>query len=160
MTTRPAYGSVVAAARPAVILLVEDDPADQELTRRALAEGRIANELIIVDDGEQAVDYLLRQGPYANPATSPRPDLVLLDLNLPRLDGRQVLQRIRADPRVDKLPVVVLTTSKQEQDILHSYALAANSYIVKPVDVDQFMQVIRSLEEYWFAIVVLPPEEP
>ena len=145
--------------RPAVILLVEDDRGDQELTRRALEEGKIQNELHVVEDGEEALNYLFRRGKYKDPATSPRPDLVLLDLNLPRVDGRQVLAEIKQHPELRRLVVVVLTTSQQESDILHSYELGVNSFIVKPVDMNQFFRTIRALEEYWFEIVVLAPKE-
>ena len=143
--------------RPAIILLAEDDPGDQELTRRALEEGAIRNELHIVTDGEAALDYLFRRGKYQNPATSPRPDLLLLDLNMPKVDGRQVLQRVRADTNLRRLAVVVLTTSQHEEDIIRTYELGANSYITKPMELRQFMQVIQALETYWFQIVVLPP---
>lgn len=141
--------------KTAVILLVEDDPADQELTRRALDEGKVRNELRIVSDGEQALDYLFRRGRYADPALSPRPDLILLDLNLPKLDGRQVLENIRLTPELRRIAVVVLTTSNQEEDIVRSYDLGANSYITKPVDLSQFLRVVQALQEYWFEIVVL-----
>jgi CheY-like chemotaxis protein len=138
-------------------LLAEDDPGDQELTRRALEEGAMRNELHIVTDGEAALDYLFRRGKYQNPATSPRPDLFLLDLNMPKVDGRQVLQRVRADTDLRRLAIVVLTTSQHEEDILRTYELGANSYITKPMELRQFMQVIQALETYWFQIVVLPP---
>jgi CheY-like chemotaxis protein len=143
--------------RPAIILLAEDDPGDQELTRRALEEGAMCNELHIVTDGEAALDYLFRRGKYQNPATSPRPDLLLLDLNMPKVDGRQVLKRVRADTDLRRLAVVVLTTSQHEEDIIRTYDLGANSYITKPLELRQFMQVIQALETYWFQIVVLPP---
>jgi len=144
--------------KPALILLVEDDRGDQELTRRALQEGKIQNELRIVEDGEEALSYLFRWGKYKDPATSPRPDLLLLDLNLPRVDGREVLERIREDSTLRRMAVVVLTTSRQEEDILRSYEVGCNSFITKPVGMDQFIRVIRALEEYWFQIVVLPPK--
>ena len=145
-------------AKPAIILLVEDDRGSQELTRRALGEGKIRNELRIVEDGEEALAYLFRRGKYKDPATSPKPDLLLLDLNLPRVDGREVLEQIRADSKLRRMAVVVLTTSRQEEDILRSYELGCNSFITKPVDMNQFMQVIQALERYWFQIVVLPPK--
>jgi CheY-like chemotaxis protein len=148
----------VKKAKPATILLVEDDRGDQELTRRALGEGKIRNELRIVEDGEEALAYLFRRGKYEDPTTSPRPDLLLLDLNLPRVDGREVLEQIRADSKLRRMAVVVLTTSRQEEDILRSYELGCNSFITKPVDLNQFMQVIQALEKYWFQIVVLPPK--
>jgi CheY-like chemotaxis protein len=143
--------------RPPIILLAEDDPGDQELTRRALEEGKIRHELHIVQDGEEALDYLFRRGKYQNPLTSPQPDLLLLDLNMPKIDGRQVLKRIRADADLRRLAVVVLTTSQQEDDVLRTYDLGANSYITKPVELQRFMQVIQTLETYWFQIVVLSP---
>jgi CheY-like chemotaxis protein len=145
-------------ARPAVILLAEDDRGDQELTRRALEEGKIRNDLRVVEDGEEALAYLYRRGKYKDPATSPRPDLLLLDLNLPRIDGRQVLEKIRSDSKLRRMAVVVLTTSRQEEDILRSYELGCNSFITKPVGMEQFIRVIHALEEYWFQIVVLPPK--
>ncbi|UCB51644.1 MAG: response regulator [Candidatus Zixiibacteriota bacterium] len=143
--------------KPAVILLAEDDPGDQELTRRALEQSRIRNELYIVEDGEEALNYLLRRGKYEDPASSPKPDLMLLDLNMPKMDGKQLLEQMRADPNLRRIPVVALTTSKQENDIIHTYDLGANSYIVKPVDMDQFVSAIKVLKDYWFQIVVLPP---
>jgi CheY-like chemotaxis protein len=145
--------------RPAVILLAEDDLGDQELTKRALKEGKIENELYIVNDGEEALDYLFRRGRYTDPKTSPRPDLFLLDLNMPKLDGRQVLEQICSIHELRNIRVVVLTTSHQEEDITRSYDLGVHSYITKPVDLDQFFNVIRTLEEYWFQIVVLPPKD-
>jgi two-component system response regulator len=145
------------SGRPAIILLAEDDPGDQELTRRALEEGAMRNELHIVTDGEAALDYLFRRGQYQNPAISPRPDLLLLDLNMPKVDGRQVLKHVRADTTLRRLAVVVLTTSQHEEDIIRTYELGANSYITKPLELRQFMQVIQALETYWFQIVVLPP---
>ena len=145
-------------AKPAVILLAEDDRGDQELTRRALEGAKIRNDLRIVEDGEEALAYLHRRGKYKDPATSPRPDLLLLDLNLPRVDGREVLERVRADSKLRRMAVVVLTTSRQEEDILRSYELGCNSFITKPVGMDQFIRVIQALEEYWFQIVVLPPK--
>jgi len=145
-------------AKPSIILLVEDDRGSQELTRRALDEGKIRNDLRIVEDGEEALAYLFRRGKYKDPATSPRPDLLLLDLNLPRVDGREVLEQIRADSKLRRMAVVVLTTSRQEEDILRSYELGCNSFITKPVDINQFIRVIQALERYWFQIVVLPPK--
>ncbi len=144
-------------AKPAVILLAEDDRGDQELTRRALEAGRVRNELRIVEDGEEALAYLFRRGKYKDPASSPRPDLLLLDLNLPRVDGREVLERVRADSRLRRLAVVVLTTSRREEDILRSYELGCNSFITKPGAMDQFIRTIQDLEEYWFQTVILPP---
>lgn len=145
--------------KPVIILLAEDDPGDQELTRRALNEGKIANDLHIVSDGEQALDYLYRRGKYEDPSSSPRPSLILLDLNMPIIDGRQVLSEIKSDPKLSVIPVIALTTSKQETDILKSYQHGVNSYITKPVNIDEFIAVIMSLEDYWFRIVRIPKEE-
>ncbi len=145
-------------SRPATILLVEDDPGSQELTRRALGEGKIRNELRIIGDGEEALAYLFRRGKYKDPATSPRPDLLLLDLNLHRVDGREVLEQIRADAKLRRMAVVVLTASRDEEDILRSYELGCNSFIQKPLDMNQFINVIQTLKDYWLQIAVLPPK--
>ncbi|CCK79302.1 response regulator [Desulfobacula toluolica] len=142
--------------RPAVILLAEDDLGDQELTRRALAEGKIKNELHIVQDGEEAIDYLFRRGKYTDPETSPWPDLFLLDLNMPKIDGRRVLAEIKTRKDLPHLAIVVLTTSSQEEDILRSYDLGVKSFITKPVDFTKFIDLIHALENYWFQVVVLP----
>ena len=140
----------------AVVLLAEDDPGDQELTRRALQEDVLRTTLYVVSDGEETMDFLLRRGDYDNPAAAPRPDLLLLDLNMPKLDGRQVLQQIRKDEGLRSLPVVVLTTSKQEEDVIRSYELGCNSFITKPVGVEAFMRTVRELGSYWFELVTLP----
>lgn len=142
--------------RAAVILLAEDDKGDQELTKRALLQGKIKNDLYIVENGEEALDYLFRRGKYSDPETSPWPDLFLLDLNMPKKDGRQVLEELKQHERFDALATVVLTTSKQEEDILRTYKLGIKSYIAKPVDFSQFTEVILALQNYWFKIVVLP----
>ncbi len=142
---------------PAVILLVEDDPGDQELTRRALDAGGMPYELHVVQDGEEALDYLFRRGKYRDPRLSPRPDLILLDLNMPRVDGRQVLRHIRADPGLRRLAVVVLTTSRLEEDVTSTYDLGANSYITKPAELQRFLQMMQTLGTYWFQVAVLPP---
>ncbi len=142
----------------AVILLAEDDPADQELTRRALELGKIDNELYIVCDGEQALDYLYRRNAFSDPAKAPFPDLLLLDLNMPRIGGKQVLEKIRKDPTFKFLRTIVLTTSNQEKDIVESYGLGVSSFITKPVDPDQFFKAVTTLREYWFQIVKLPPK--
>jgi CheY-like chemotaxis protein len=150
---------VVTEAKPAVILLVEDDRGDQEITKRALESGKIRNDLHIVEDGEAALDYLLRRGQFSSPDMAPRPDLVLLDLNLPKVDGRKVLEVIRSTPDLKSLVVVIMTTSKQEEDIVRSYELGVNSYITKPVGFDQFAKIIKDVGRYWFQIVVLPPSK-
>jgi two-component system, chemotaxis family, response regulator Rcp1 len=136
------------------ILLIEDSPSDAELTVEALREAKLRNHLSIVEDGVLAMEFLRRQGPYAN---APRPDLIMLDLNLPRKDGREVLAEIKADPDLQSIPVVVLTTSRAEQDIMRSYNLHANCYVTKPVDFDRFVEVVHSIESFWLYIVTLPP---
>lgn len=145
--------------RLAVILLAEDDPGDQELTRRALEDDVIRVDLRIVSDGEEALDYLRHRGAYAAAASAPRPDLILLDLNMPRLNGREVLQHLKHSPDLCRIPVVVLTTSQQEADIVSTYDLGCNSYVQKPVDIDQFIDVVRKMGNYWFEIVTLPKTE-
>jgi len=135
------------------ILLVEDSPGDARLTREALAEGKLKNVLHLVEDGEQALAFLRGEDGYAD---APRPDLVLLDLNLPRVDGREVLAEMKADPDLKRIPVVVLTTSSADEDVLRAYELAANCYITKPVDLDKFLGVVRSIEEFWLTVVRLP----
>jgi two-component system, chemotaxis family, response regulator Rcp1 len=136
------------------ILLVEDNPGDARLAQEALKEGRMTSRLKVVVDGVEAMAYLRREGQYA---AAPRPHMVLLDLNLPRKDGRQVLAELKVDDDLRRIPVVVLTTSQAEQDILRSYDLHANCYITKPVDLDRFIAVVRSIEEYWCSVVTLPP---
>ena len=145
------------SARPIEILLVEDNPGDVRLTREALNEGHVRNNLTVAKDGAEALAMARREPPYD---AAPRPDLMLLDLNLPRLDGRQVLAEMKADPELRRIPVVVLTTSKAEEDVLRSYDLHANSYITKPVDFDQFIKVVQSIEEFWLTIVTLAPLLP
>jgi two-component system response regulator len=137
------------------ILLVEDNPGDVRLTREALKDSKILNRLSVVGDGMEAMAFLRREGEYAD---VPRPDLVLLDLNLPKKDGRSVLKEIKEDPILRRIPVVILTTSLSEQDIIKTYDLYANCYINKPVDLDQFINVVKSIESFWFSIVKLPPE--
>lgn len=146
--------AVAEAVRPVEILLVEDNEGDVRLTREALREGHLRNRLHVVEDGEKALDFLFRRGDYAD---APRPDLILLDLNLPRRDGREVLAEIKADASLKRIPVVVLTTSRAEEDLARSYDLHANCFITKPVDFDQFIQVVKTIENFWFTIVVLPP---
>ncbi|MBF0311001.1 MAG: response regulator [Magnetococcales bacterium] len=139
--------------QPIELLLVEDSPGDVDLTREALADSRIANRLHVVEDGEQAIDFLEKRGRFASAV---RPDLVLLDLNLPRKDGREVLQYIKRNPDLATIPIVILTTSRAEEDILKTYELHANCYITKPVDIDQFFSVIKSIEDFWLTVVKLP----
>jgi CheY-like chemotaxis protein len=138
------------------ILLVEDNPGDVRLTREALREGKVRNNLSVAADGVEAIAYLRKEGEHADAV---RPDLILLDLNLPRKDGREVLQEIKADPALRNIPVVVLTSSQAEEDIVRAYDLHANCYVTKPVDLDQFIRVVESIEDFWFTIVKLPPEQ-
>ena len=138
------------------ILLVEDNPGDVRLTQEALKEAKVMNELSVVSNGEEALSFLRRRGSFSS---APRPDLIMLDLNLPRMDGREVLAQIKADPDLKRIPVVILTTSSAEKDILVTYNLHANCYITKPVDLDQFLEVVKSIESFWMAIVRLPPNE-
>ena len=146
-----------AAIRPVEILLVEDHPGDVRLTREALIEGKILNNLNVAQDGIKALAFLQRKGEYAH---APRPDLIFLDLNLPRLDGRELLAIIKEDPDLRRIPVVVLTTSAAEQDVLQSYDLHANCYVTKPVDLDRFITAVKSIESFWITVAKLPPEEP
>jgi chemotaxis family two-component system response regulator Rcp1 len=135
------------------ILLVEDNPADARLTREVFEGGRLTTHLNVVADGEEALAFLRREGPYAE---SPRPKLVLLDLNLPRKDGREVLQELKSDATLSRIPVIVLTTSAAEADILHSYDLQANCFITKPLDLDEFFDVVRAIEDFWLTTARLP----
>jgi CheY-like chemotaxis protein len=140
-------------ARPIEILLVEDNPGDVRLTVEGLNEGKVHNNLHVAKDGVEALAFLRKEGDYSDAV---RPDLILLDLNLPRKDGREVLADIKADPDLKTIPVVVLTTSRAEQDVLHSYQLQANCYITKPVDLEQFIHVVKSIEDFWLTVVTLP----
>ena len=140
---------------PVEILLVEDNPGDVRLAREGLSECKIRNNLHVVEDGVKAMAFLRRQAEYAK---APRPDLVLLDLNLPRKDGREVLREVKEDEKLRTIPVVVLTTSKADEDILKSYSLHANCYVTKPMGLQQFLDVVRSIEDFWFTIVKLPPK--
>jgi two-component system, chemotaxis family, response regulator Rcp1 len=140
--------------KPIEILLVEDNPGDARLTREALAHSKVKNNLHHAKDGEEAIAFLRRQGPYAD---APTPDLVLLDLNLPRRDGREVLEDIKNDPALMTIPVVILTSSQAEEDILRSYRLHANCFITKPVDLEQLTKVVQGIEQFWFTLVRLPP---
>jgi chemotaxis family two-component system response regulator Rcp1 len=141
--------------KPIEILLVEDNQGDVRLTREALKEGKVLNTLHVARDGVEGLAFLRHEGKYAQ---EPHPDIILLDLNLPRMDGRELLEIIKTDPKLRRIPVVILTTSKSEEDILKTYDLHANCFITKPVDLDQFMNMIRSMEEFWFMIVKLPPD--
>ncbi|MEW5743943.1 MAG: response regulator [Nitrospirota bacterium] len=143
-------------ARMIEVLLVEDNPGDVRLMQEALKEAKVVNHLTIATDGEEAMSFLRREGRFSS---APQPDVILLDLNLPKKDGREVLSEIKEDPALKHIPVVVVTTSKAEEDILRSYNLHANCYITKPVDLDQFIKVVKSIENFWFSIVKLPPKE-
>ncbi|MBI2950414.1 MAG: response regulator [Verrucomicrobia bacterium] len=147
------------AARPITILLADDDPDDRLLTKQALEENRLANDLRFVENGEELLDYLYRLGKYRDPASSPRPGLILLDLNMPKKDGREALEEIKSNPDLRQIPIVILTTSKTEEDIYRSYNLGVNSYIAKPVTFQGLVEVMRTLGKYWFEIVELPPEK-
>jgi CheY-like chemotaxis protein len=140
---------------PIEILLVEDNPGDVRLTVEALKEAKVRNTLHVVQDGVEALAFLRHEGEHAE---APQPDLILLDLNLPKMDGREVLARIKGDPQLRRIPVVILTVSQAEEDILRTYDLHANCYITKPVDLDQFLKVVRSIEDFWLTIVKLPSD--
>jgi chemotaxis family two-component system response regulator Rcp1 len=140
-------------APPVEILLVEDNLGDARLTREALKEGKVYNNLHWVKDGVEALEFLHRTGRHKG---VPKPDIILLDLNLPKKDGREVLQEIKADPDLQRIPVVILTTSKAEEDVLKTYALHANCYVTKPVDLDQFIRVVQSIDNFWLTVVTLP----
>ena len=142
-------------SRPIEVLLVEDNPGDVRLTREALKEGKVHNNLHVAPDGVEALAFLRREGRYAEAV---RPDLILLDLNLPRKGGREVLEEVKGDPALRHIPVVILTSSQAEQDIARAYDLHANCYISKPVDLDQFITVVRSIEDFWFTVVKLPTQ--
>ncbi len=140
-----------------VILIAEDDPDDRMLTIRALQQNRLVNDIKWVEDGEELMDYLHRRGAYADEGSAPRPGLILLDLNMPRMDGREALQAIKADPELRRIPVVVLTTSHAERDIVQSYDLGVNAFVTKPVIFEELANAIRVLGNFWFEIVKLPP---
>jgi CheY-like chemotaxis protein len=145
----------ISETKPIEILLVEDSPSDTALTIEALKVGKIVNNLNCVEDGVEAMDYLRRRGKYANAV---RPDLIMLDLNLPRKDGREVLKEMKSDPALKTIPVIVLTTSNSDRDVLQSYEFNANCYIIKPVDFEHFIKVVRSVENFWLTVVTLPPQ--
>lgn len=142
--------------KPLTILMADDDADDRALTKEAFEEAKLANELRFVEDGQELLDYLHRRGKYADPASSPMPGLILLDLNMPRKDGREALKEIKSDPRFLAIRIVIMTTSKAETDIVRSYNLSAASYITKPVTFDSLVDVVRTLGKYWFEIVELP----
>ena len=142
--------------RPVRILLVEDNPADVRLTQEALRDAKVRNEIHVAIDGEQAMEFLHKAGKYGD---AKRPDVVLLDLNLPRKSGLEVLKEIKEDDELKRIPVVVITSSKAEQDIVRTYNLHANCYVTKPVDLHQFLEVVKSIEDFWLSIVRLPPPE-
>jgi chemotaxis family two-component system response regulator Rcp1 len=137
------------------ILLVEDNPGDVRLTREALREGKVLNNLNVATDGQEAIEFLRKEGEYGD---VPRPDLILLDLNLPKKDGREILAEIKADESLKRIPIVVLTTSQAEKDVIQSYNLGVNCYVTKPVDLDQFIYVVKSIEDFWLTVVTLPSE--
>jgi CheY-like chemotaxis protein len=144
------------SVRPIQILLVEDSPSDAKLTLAALKLAKVVNQVSHVEDGVEAMEFLRRQGKFTQ---AERPDLILLDLNLPRKDGREVLEELKADPDLQMIPVVILTTSQAEQDIIRSYKLHANCYITKPVNFERFLEVVQSIENFWLTIVALPPNK-
>ena len=146
---------VRAAGRPIEILLVEDNPGDVRLTQEALDEAKVINNLSVVDNGVDALAFLRQEGKHASAV---RPDLILLDLNLPKKDGRAVLAEVKEDSNLKRIPVVILTTSRAEEDIIRSYNLHANCYVTKPVDLDQFIKVVKSIEQFWFSVVMLPSQ--
>ena len=145
--------------KPITLLLADDDPDDRLLARQALEKSRLANDLRCVEDGEELLDYLHRRGKYADPKESPRPGLILLDLNMPRKDGREALREIKNDPRLRDIPIVILTTSKAEEDVARSYNLGVNSYITKPVRFSALVEIMKAIGTYWFEIVELPDRD-
>lgn len=148
-------GKYETKGKPVEILLVEDNAGDVRLTREALKDAKVLNTLHVARDGEEATEFLFRKGKHAD---APRPDIIILDLNLPRKDGREVLAEIKADKELKRIPVVILTTSKSEEDVLKSYNLHANCYVTKPLDLDQFIGVVKSIQDFWFTVVKLSNE--
>jgi two-component system, chemotaxis family, response regulator Rcp1 len=144
-----------ALPRPVEILLVEDSPGDVKLTQEALRDAEVPNSLHIARDGEEAMRFLRQEAEFAD---VPKPDLILLDLNMPRMDGREVLAAIKADPALRRIPVIILTTSQSEDDIAEAYSLAANCYVAKPVDLDEFLDVVRAIDDFWLTLVKLPAD--
>ncbi|GMT50132.1 MAG: response regulator [bacterium] len=145
-----------ANGRPAIILLAEDNPADQQITKRVLRHVKVQTELHIVEDGVELMNYLRREDKYSDPKSSQRPDLILLDINMPRMDGKKALRNIKGDSSLKAIPVVMLTTSNQDHDILESYDIGVNSYITKPSDNNEFIKVIKSIEDFWLVVSELP----
>ena len=145
--------------KPITILMADDDPDDRMMTQEAFEESRLANDLRFVENGVELMDYLHRRGKYTDPASSPRPGLILLDLNMPKKDGREALQEIKADPKLRNIRIVIMTTSKAEEDILRTYDLGASSYVTKPVTFSALVDVIQTLGKYWLEIVELPTED-
>lgn len=145
--------------KPITILMADDDPDDRMMTQEAFEESRLANDLRFVENGVELMDYLHRRGKFADPASSPRPGLILLDLNMPKKDGREALQEIKADPKLRNIRIVIMTTSKAEEDILRTYDLGASSYVTKPVTFSALVDVIQTLGKYWLEIVELPTED-
>ena len=141
---------------PITVLMADDDPDDRLMTQEAWEENRIANTLVFVNDGEELMDYLYHRGRHSDPKTSPRPGLILLDLNMPKKDGREALKEIKADPNLGRIPIVVITTSNEEEEIVRSYDLGVNSFLSKPVTFDELVKMIQVLSEYWLEIVHLP----
>jgi CheY-like chemotaxis protein len=150
--------AATSSARPITILMADDDPDDRLLAQEALTESRLKNDFRFVENGEQLLDYLRQQGAYANPEDAPRPGLILLDLNMPRKDGRQALQEIRGDPVLKTIPIVIMTTSKAHADVIRSYELGVNSFISKPITFEGMVEVMKALGRYWFEIVELPSD--
>jgi CheY-like chemotaxis protein len=144
------------SGQPIIILMADDDADDRMLTKDALTESRVLNELRFVEDGEELMDYLTRKGKFADPETSPRPGLILLDLNMPKKDGREALKEIKSDPDLRRIPIVVMTTSKAEEDIFRSYDFGASSFITKPVTFDRLVELMKALGDYWVEFVELP----
>jgi CheY-like chemotaxis protein len=144
--------------KPITILMADDDPDDRRLTQEAFEESRLMNDLRLVEDGEELLDYINRRGKYTNPDSAPWPAIILLDLNMPRKDGREALQELKQDPRFRGIRVVIMTTSKAEEDVVRSYNLSAASYITKPVTFERLVDVVRTLGKYWLEIVELPPD--
>lgn len=142
--------------RSITIVIADDDPEDRMLAEDALKESRLVNDIRVVEDGEELLEYLQQRGRFADHESAPRPGLILLDLNMPRMDGREALQRIKNDPELRRIPVVILTTSKAEEDIYRSYDLGVNSFIIKPVTFESLVNIMRVLERYWFEIVEIP----